>query len=139
MGDLDVVVGAGTLRSAAEGAVAFPHKWTPEGVTVEAAFTGAHLLHLAAAGCVVNDVYREADRLGVAVLGVRVVASGGFDPETWQSTGIRYSVEVDAGSSGSGSGSASAAEVAELLRVVDAVAEIPKAIRAGAPVERVNS
>jgi uncharacterized OsmC-like protein len=133
MSDLDVVVGAGTLRSAAEGAVDFPHRWTAEGVTVEAAFTGAHLLHLAAAGCVLNDVYREAEGLGIAVLGVRVVASGGFDPETWRSTGIGYSVEVDAGPS------VTEAQVAELLRVVDAVAEIPKAIRAGADVGRVNS
>lgn len=131
MGDLDVVVGAGTLRSTADGAVGFPHRWTAEGVTVEAAFTGAHLLHLAAAGCVLNDVYREAEKLGIEVRGVRVVAGGGFDPETWRSTGIGYSVEVEAGPS------AGDAEVAELLRVVDAVAEIPKAIRAGAGVERV--
>jgi hypothetical protein len=133
MGDLDVVVGAGTLQSTVETAVDFPHRWTTEGVTVEAAFTGAHLLHLAAAGCVLNDVYREADRLGVAVRGVRVVATGGFDPRTWQSTGIGYSVEVDADPS------VPAAGIEELLRVVDAVAEIPKAIRAGADVERVTS
>jgi hypothetical protein len=28
------------------------HRWTPGGVTVEAGFTGGHLLHLAVAGCV---------------------------------------------------------------------------------------
>jgi uncharacterized OsmC-like protein len=133
MGDMDAVVGAGTLRSTAEAAVSFPHRWTEEGVTVEAAFTGAHLLHLAAAGCVLNDVYREAERLGIAVRGVRVVASGGFEQETWRSTGIGYSVEVDADPS------VAEDQVAELLRVVDAVAEIPKAIRAGADVARVDS
>jgi hypothetical protein len=31
-------------------AARFPHRWTPGGVTVEADFTGGHLLHLAAAG-----------------------------------------------------------------------------------------
>ncbi|HVU91943.1 MAG TPA: OsmC family protein [Jatrophihabitans sp.] len=128
MDEFDAVVGAGTLRSAAPGAVRFPHRWTPEGVTVEAAFTGAHLLHLAAAGCVLNDVYREAERLGVAIDGVRVRASGGFDAETWRSTGIGYTVEVD---SPDGAG-----RVDEVLSAVDAVAEIPRAIRAGASVQR---
>jgi hypothetical protein len=48
---------------------------TPGGVTVEADFTGAHLLHLAAAGCVLNDIYREAGSLGIELGGVRVTAS----------------------------------------------------------------
>ena len=131
MGDFEVVVGAGTLRNTAAGAVSFPHSWTAEGVTVDAAFTGAHLLHLAAAGCVLNDVYREAGNRGIAVLGVRVTASGAFNTETWQSTGISYAVELDI--------TASAAETDELLRLVDSVAEIPKSIRAGASVDRVRA
>ena len=131
MGDFEVVVGAGTLRNTAADAVSFPHRWTAEGVTVDAAFTGAHLLHLAAAGCVLNDVYREAGTSGIAVLGVRVSASGAFNTETWQSTGIGYAVELDT--------TASAAEIDELLRLVDSVAEIPKSIRAGASVDRVRA
>jgi uncharacterized OsmC-like protein len=130
MGDFDVVVGAGTLRSKSPDAVSFPHRWTAEGVTVEAAFTGAHLLHLAAAGCVLNDVYREAERLGIPVRGARVVGSGGYDTDTWQSTGIGYSVEVDS--------DAEAQALDALIRLVDSVAEIPKSIRAGANVERIN-
>ena len=130
MGDWDVVVGAGVLRSASPDAVNFPHRWTSAGVSVETAFTGAHLFHLAAAGCVLNDVYREAHALGLAISGVRVVASGAFDSESWQSTGVRYSVEVDS--------SATKDEIAALLDRVDAVAEIPKTIRQGARVERVG-
>jgi uncharacterized OsmC-like protein len=87
-------VGAGTMMSASGGAVRFPHRWTPSGVTVEADFTGAHLLHLAAAGCVLNDVYREAAALGIELKGVRVIAAGGFGTATSQSTGIGYSVVV---------------------------------------------
>ena len=37
------------------------------GEAPQAEFTGAHLYHLAAAGCVLNDVHREAQRLGIAV------------------------------------------------------------------------
>jgi hypothetical protein len=90
----EVVVGAGSKMSTAGAAVRFPHRWTPYGVTVEADFTGGHLLHLAAAGCVLNDVYREAAALGIRLDGVHVTAIGGFDAATWQSTGIEYSVEV---------------------------------------------
>ena len=131
MAEFDVVVGAGSLRSTAPDVVRFPHRWTPDGVTVEAAFTGAHLLHLAAAGCVLNDVYREAERLGTTIRGVRVTASGGFDTETWRSTGIRYVVDRESAAAGD--------EQTALLDAVDSVAEIPRSIRAGATVERVRA
>ncbi|MGW2832706.1 OsmC family protein [Streptomyces sp. NPDC001286] len=124
-----VVVSAGSLRSDDEHAVRFPHRWTPEGVTVEADFTGAHLLHLAAAGCVLNDLYREAAGLGITLDGVRVTASGGFDSGNWTSTGVGYSVTLDS--------AASAADLDRLLDVVDEVAEIPRALRAGVAVRRV--
>jgi len=124
----EVAVGAGTLMSVSGAVARFPHRWTPDGVTVEADFTGGHLLHLAAAGCVLNDVYREAAALGIELKGVRVTAAGGFDTTTWWSTGIDYSVEVGS--------DAPADQVAHLLEVVDDVAEIPRTIRAGAAVRR---
>ena len=126
----EVTVGAGTLMSASGSAVRFPHRWTRGGVTVDAGFTGGHLFHLAAAGCVLNDVYREAEALGIELAGVRVTAAGGFDTETWQSTGIGYAVEV--------SSDAPAGQLAHLLEVVDQVAEIPQAILAGAAVRRIT-
>jgi hypothetical protein len=129
-GQFGVVVSAGSLGSSAGDLLHFPHRWTAGGVTVQADFTGAHLLHLAAAGCVLNDIYREAERLGVRVDGVRVTASGGYDPETWASTGISYSVQVHSPASGG--------ELDRLLAEVDAIAEIPRAIRAGAPVNRTD-
>jgi uncharacterized OsmC-like protein len=126
----EVALGAGIYRSADDGAVHFPHRWTPEGVTVEAVFTGGHLLHLAVAGCVLNDVYREAADLQIDLDGVRVTARGSFDTETWVSTGIEYSIDV--------SSQASAEELERLLAVVDEVAEIPRAIRNGAAVSRIS-
>ena len=80
------------------------------------------------AGCVLNDVYREAEALGVQLSGVRVAAAGGFDTATWASTGITYRVELDS--------AASESDVERLLARVDEVAEIPRALRAGAPVHR---
>ncbi len=81
------VVSAGSLRPV-DTTATFDHAWTAEGVSVETDFTGAHLLHLAIAGCVLNDTYREASAMGTPVDGVRVLASGDFDRNSWQSTGI---------------------------------------------------
>jgi uncharacterized OsmC-like protein len=105
-----------------------PHRWSAEGVVVEAEFTGAHLYLLAAAGCVLNDVYREAEHSGMPVGGVRLRASGGFDPSTWSSTGIEYQVDV--------ASRASDDDVERLVQAVDDVAEIPKALRSGTTVVR---
>ena len=65
----EVTVGAGTMMSPSSSAVRFPHQWTDGGVTIEADFTGGHVLNLAVAGCVLNDVYREAAALGIEVKG----------------------------------------------------------------------
>jgi hypothetical protein len=62
--------------------------------------------------------------------GVRITAAGRFDTATWQFTSIEYSVEVSA--------DAPVGELAHLLGGVDGVAEIPRAIRAGATVLRVS-
>jgi uncharacterized OsmC-like protein len=125
-----VVVAAGVLRSPDSGATTFPHRWTDRGVTVETAFTGAHLLHLSVAACVLNDTYREAAARGVSLRGVRVTAGGGFD-EDWRSRGVDYVVELDT--------EAPVGAQDALLDAVDAVAEVPKALRAGSPVRRVDA
>jgi uncharacterized OsmC-like protein len=80
-----VTVGAGTLRL--DDGVAMAHPWTGAGVMVDTEFSGAHLLHLAVAGCVLNDVYREAQHAGLTLSGVRVTAEGGFDA-SWASSGV---------------------------------------------------
>jgi uncharacterized OsmC-like protein len=105
-----------------------PHRWSTEGAVVEADFTGAHLYLLAAAGCVLNDVYREAERLELRIDGARVRAAGGFDPVTWASTGIDYVVDVASDTSDE--------ETERLVSLVDEVAEIPKALRSGTTVTR---
>ena len=121
----EVSVGSGSL--CIDDGIAMAHPWTGAGVTVQTDFTGAHLLHLSVAGCVLNDVYREAQGVGIQIDGVRVTARGGFDEE-WASTGITYDVAVDS--------AVDAEDVERLLKRVDEVAEIPKTIRAAAVVHR---
>jgi uncharacterized OsmC-like protein len=126
-----VVVTSGDMRPDSDEGIAFEHRWSPGGVIVQAEFTGAHLLHLAVAGCVLNDVHREAQRLGIGVDGVRVTAWGDFDTETWRTTGIDYTVDV--------SSAAPRGDMDELLRIVDEVAEIPKALQQDARVGRMET
>jgi uncharacterized OsmC-like protein len=122
------VVSTGSLRPEASDGVVMPHRWTATGVLIEAEFTGGHLYHLATAGCLVNDVYREAKRMGIGIGGLRVRASGGFDSVTWSSSGVVYQIDV--------ASDASRQDIDRLLSVVDDVAEIPKALRAGTTVIR---
>jgi hypothetical protein len=113
-----------------EDGVRVPHAWTPEGVRADTAGSGAHMFHLAIALCVLNDTYREAQRLGIPLDGVEVTADGGFD-EDWVSTGVTYQLRIDS--------PADPVALAELGDVVDDVAEIPRAVRAGAAVRRVST
>jgi uncharacterized OsmC-like protein len=85
------------------------------------AFTGAHLLHLAVAGCVYNDLFREALARGIRLTQVSVSADGGFAGEPCASTGITYDVHVE--------GEAPEAALRDLVAHVEAIAEIPSAIR----------
>lgn len=118
---------AGSLRM--DDGVVLGHAWTDQGVVAAPAENGAQLLHLSVALCVLNDTYREAKRLGFTVGGVAVEADGGFDDD-WRSTGIDYAVTVDA--------DAPPEDLAKLLAAVDELAEIPRAIRAGTRVTRVE-
>ncbi|WP_028652895.1 OsmC family protein [Nocardioides halotolerans] len=126
--DFAVRLTAGSLRHD-EPAFVLPHAWTDAGVSVEGGGTGAHVFHAAVALCVLNDVFREARADGLVVDGVAVEARGGFDVD-WSSTGVSYAVRVDSAED--------EALVARVLARVDDLAEIPRAVRRGAPVERTD-
>lgn len=86
-------------------------------------FNGGELLHLAVAGCVSNDLFREALADGVRLWRVRVTARGEFAGTPAVSSGIEYDVEVE--------GDADPARLEALVARVDAVAEIPNSLRRG--------
>jgi len=90
------------------------------------AVNGGELLMLALATCYCNDLYREADRLGIAIDGVEVEASADFTGVGLAASNIRYRATV--------SSTAPAESIATLLRETDAVAEIHNTVRAGVPV-----
>ncbi len=90
-------------------------------------FNGGQLLYLAIAGCVSNDLFREARAEGLDLQLVRVVVRGDFTGDPAVSTAVEYDVEL--------SGGAPEAALRELAARVDAIAEIPNSLRAGTSVE----
>jgi putative redox protein len=95
-------------------------------------FSGGQLLHLAVAGCVSNDLFREAAKRGITLTRVVVTADGDYGGQPATSAGISYSVEV--------AGQAPEADLLALVNHVDVIAEIPNSLRQGTPVtlDRVN-
>ncbi len=93
------------------------------------AVNGGEFLMLALATCYCNDLYREAERLGIPIEGAEVEAGADFAGVGLAAANIRYRATVTS--------SAPAADIARLLRETDAVAEIQNTVRAGVPVELV--
>ena len=89
-------------------------------------FNGGQLLYLAIAGCVSNDLFREARADGIALARVRVVVDGDFQGDPPVSTDVTYDVEV--------AGDASTEALERLVAKVDAIAEIPNSLRAATAV-----
>jgi putative redox protein len=81
-------------------------------------FNGGQLLYLAIAGCISNDLFREASAAGIDLQRVRVLARGDFSGDPAVSAPIEYEVEL--------SGDASAEALRELAARVDEIAEIPE-------------
>jgi uncharacterized OsmC-like protein len=89
-------------------------------------FNGGQLLYLAVAGCVSNDLFREAGAEGIVLDRVRVVVRGDFDGDPAVSTDVVYDVEV--------TGDAPRERLEALVAKVDEIAEIPNSLRRGTSV-----
>lgn len=91
-------------------------------------FNGGQLLNLAVAGCISNDLFREAAKRGIQLNRVRVTVDSDYAGQPAVSSPIEYSVEVV--------GDADEPTLLELIAYVDEIAEIPSSIRRGTPVTR---
>jgi putative redox protein len=94
-------------------------------------FNGGQLLNLAVSACISNDLFREAARLGIPVHRVRVTAHSEYGGQPTVSGPIDYEIEVD--------GDAPTERLAELIHLVDGVAEIPNSLRVGTQVRLVGA
>ena len=94
-------------------------------------FNGGQLLLLALGSCYANDIFREAGKRGITVIGVRVVVECEWGGEPARAQNVRYSTRVEA--------DAPDDEIIELIRHVDEVAEVHNTLRAGGAIELVDA
>ena len=90
-------------------------------------FNGGQLFYLSIAACWSNDLYREAATMGIELDGVEITVDGDFPSRGSGSTPITVDVVVRS--------SAPEERVRGLIAEVERVAEIPRAIRDGTPIE----
>jgi uncharacterized OsmC-like protein len=88
--------------------------------------TGGHLLHLAVAGCLFNDILRAAGRRDITVRELEVSAAGRFEGEPAVSIGVTYSVRLAA--------DASEDDLRRLVRESEAESSIGHTLRRGTKV-----
>ena len=94
-------------------------------------FNGGQLLYLAVAGCISNDLFREARAEGIELSSVKVKVGGTFVGEPAVSDEILYEVEVE--------GNAPQERLRVLVDHVDEIAEIPNSLRQGTRVRLAGS
>ena len=92
---------------------------------------GGQLLYLAVAGCISNDLFREARAAGIELGSVRIRVGGDFVGDPTVSDEIRYEGEV--------AGDAPEDRLQALLDQVDEIAEIPSSLRQGTRVRLVGA
>lgn len=107
-----------------------PLRVPPKNAGKGSAINGGEFLMLALATCYCNDLYREAERLGVPIDGVEVEASAEFPGVGLAATNITYRASV--------SSPVAHSVLAQLLCETDAVAEVHNTVRSGVPVELVR-
>ena len=89
-------------------------------------FNGGELLYLAVAGCISNDLFREAKAKAIDLARVKITVRGDFTGSPCVSTEITYNIEVD--------GAATPEQLRDLVQHVDRIAEIPNSLRLGTAV-----
>jgi organic hydroperoxide reductase OsmC/OhrA len=98
----------------------------PRGSGLGSSANGGELLCLAMATCYCNDIYREAAKRGIEVIGVEVQANAEFEAEGAPAKRLSYRVVVRA--------NAPDASIRELIAHTDKVAEVQNTLRLGLPV-----
>ena len=84
---------------------------------------GGELLLLSIATCFCNDIYREAAKRKIAIQTINVKVTGDFGAEGEPGSNFQYKAAVKS--------DAPAAEIEELIKYVNEIAEIHKTLRNG--------
>lgn len=109
------------------GTLTVPHHLTERARLRIDTFSGGHLLNLAVAGCLFNDILREAAKRKITITDLRVAADGSFRGNPLVCTEIDYEVEV--------AGDATDAELRRLVVDCERDSTIAHTLRKGTRVE----
>lgn len=90
-------------------------------------FSGGQLLLLAIGGCYANDIFREADKREIEILGIRVVVECDWEGDPPCAQRVRFSTRVEA--------NADEEEIMDLIQHVDEIAEVHNTLRHGVDIE----
>ena len=129
MGDFEAEISVAPAGGEAVSPAAFivDHHLVERAELRAASLSGGHLMHLAVAGCLFNDILRAARARGIEVDELRVSADGGFEGDPLASTGITYEVDLAA--------DAPDEVLRALVAECEAKAAIPYTLREGTAVE----
>ena len=100
---------------------------SPKSTGYGSSVNGGELLFLALATCYCNDLYREATKRNIPVERIEVEVDGDFGAEGEPAKNVIYRAKVAA--------RASEAEIQDMMRFVDTVAEIQNTLRVVTPVK----
>lgn len=106
------------------GSVTVKHHRTPRAEITADVLSGGHVLHLAVAACLFNDILRLATERGIGLAQLRVSAGGGFDANG--STGVGFAVDI--------AGDVPDDQLRALVDEAERDATIPAALRRGTSV-----
>lgn len=107
--------------------IQIPSKPSGQGSSIN----GGELLFLSLATCYCNDLYREANRRGLSIIGLKVTVSGDFGAEGEPASNIIYHVSIQSDHQEN--------EITDLINYVDKVAEVHNTLRKGVKVDLVKS
>ncbi len=98
----------------------------PKAAGTGSSVNGGELLFLALATCYCNDIYREAAQRGIRVVDVEVTVDGEFGAAGEPARNVTYGARVSA--------QTNEADILDLMKHTDTVAEIQNTLRTGATV-----
>jgi len=90
-------------------------------------FNGGELLLLAIGGCYSNDIFREAEKRGLAVRNVEVTVEADWGGDPVRAQNVLFSVKIHS--------DAPERQILDLIHHTDRVAEIPNSLRFGTEVK----
>jgi uncharacterized OsmC-like protein len=94
-------------------------------------FDGRQLLLLALGACYTNNLFREAAKRELDVVGIRVIVECDWTDEPVRAQNIQFSTRVEA--------DASEDEIMDLIQQVDQIAEVHNTLRAGTHVQLIEA